>query len=50
VLVIGHSATRWALDHLLSGRALEELVDAPVDWRPGWYYTTASARTHTGPL
>ena len=42
VLVIGHSATRWSLDHLLSGRALEELVDAPFDWRPGWHYTTAA--------
>ena len=28
VLLVGHSATRWALDHLLSGRALEDLVDA----------------------
>ena len=41
ILVIGHSATRWALDHLLAGRALEELVDAPFDWRPGWLYRTA---------
>lgn len=40
ILVIGHSATRWALDHLLAGRALEELVDAPFDWRPGWRYRT----------
>jgi len=31
---------RWALDHLLAGRALEELVDAPFDWRPGWRYRT----------
>lgn len=27
-MVIGHSATRWALDCLLDGKALEELVDA----------------------
>lgn len=40
VLVIGHSATRWALEHLLAGRALEELVDAPFDWQPGWRYRT----------
>ena len=40
ILVIGHSATRWALDHLLAGRALGELVDAPFDWRPGWRYRT----------
>ena len=38
IVVIGHSATRWALDHLLSGEALEELVAAPFDWREGWLY------------
>ena len=38
VLLIGHSATRWALEHLLVGRRLEELVDAPFDWQPGWRY------------
>ncbi|MDP9265018.1 MAG: hypothetical protein M3O91_02700 [Chloroflexota bacterium] len=36
VLIIGHSATRFALDHLLRGAPLEDLVDAPFDWRPGW--------------
>jgi broad specificity phosphatase PhoE len=40
VLVIGHSATRWALDHLLAGRSLDDIVDAPFDWRPGWIYRT----------
>ncbi|WP_424532208.1 histidine phosphatase family protein [Sphaerisporangium viridialbum] len=38
VLVISHSANRWALDHLLRGKSLEELVDAPFDWKPGWEY------------
>lgn len=38
VVVIGHSATRWAFDHLLGGVALEDLVDAPFDWREGWLY------------
>jgi broad specificity phosphatase PhoE len=52
VVVIGHSATRWALDHLLHGTPLEELVDAPFAWRPGWAYevpppdsTTSSSST-----
>lgn len=40
VLLIGHSATRWALEHLLRGRDLEELVDAPFAWQPGWRYRT----------
>jgi 2,3-bisphosphoglycerate-dependent phosphoglycerate mutase len=39
VLLIGHVATRWALDHLVGGIALEELVDAPFDWREGWEYS-----------
>jgi 2,3-bisphosphoglycerate-dependent phosphoglycerate mutase len=38
VLVVGHSATRWALDHLLTGNPLEELVAAPFEWRDGWEY------------
>jgi broad specificity phosphatase PhoE len=40
ILVVGHSATRWAFDHLLAGRTLEELVDEPFDWQPGWLYRT----------
>jgi 2,3-bisphosphoglycerate-dependent phosphoglycerate mutase len=38
VLVIGHSATRWALDHLLDAKALEEIVDADFAWQEGWEY------------
>jgi len=40
VLIVGHSATRWALEHLLAGRFLEDLVDAPFAWQPGWRYQT----------
>jgi 2,3-bisphosphoglycerate-dependent phosphoglycerate mutase len=38
VLLIGHVATRWALDHVVHGKPLEELIDAPFDWREGWEY------------
>ncbi len=38
ILVIAHSANRWALDHLLRGVALEDLVDAPFAWQEGWEY------------
>lgn len=38
VVIIAHSANRWALDHLLDGVALEELVDAPFNWQEGWRY------------
>lgn len=42
VLIIAHSANRWALDCLLNGRALEDLVDAPFDWQDGWRYVLPS--------
>jgi broad specificity phosphatase PhoE len=38
VLVIGHAATRWALEHLLEGSSLESLIDAPFTWQPGWEF------------
>lgn len=38
VVVIAHSANRWALQHLLGGRPLEALVGAPFDWQPGWEF------------
>ncbi|MBE1592411.1 histidine phosphatase family protein [Nonomuraea angiospora] len=41
VLVVSHSANRWALQNLLDGAPLEELVDAPFEWRPGWEYGIA---------
>ncbi len=39
VLLIAHSANRWALQHLLLGIPLEDLVDAPFAWQPGWEFT-----------
>jgi 2,3-bisphosphoglycerate-dependent phosphoglycerate mutase len=39
VLVIGHVATRWALDHYVLGVPLEELLGVPFAWREGWEYT-----------
>lgn len=39
ILIIAHSANRWALDHLLDGAPLADLVDAPFEWREGWHYT-----------
>ena len=38
VVLIGHSATRWALDSLVNGVPLEASVTAPFDWQPGWRY------------
>ena len=39
ILLIAHSANRWALQCLLEGKTLEALVDAPFDWQPGWRFT-----------
>ncbi len=39
LLVIAHSANRWALDHLLLGRDLADAVAAPFVWQQGWSYT-----------
>jgi broad specificity phosphatase PhoE len=38
VLLIGHVATRWALDHRVNGVPLEELAAAQFDWQEGWEY------------
>jgi broad specificity phosphatase PhoE len=38
VLLIGHVATRWALQHRVHGTPLEELAATPFEWRPGWEY------------
>ena len=41
VLLIGHVATRWALDHLLNGVALTDLCAADFAWQEGWEYRLA---------
>jgi broad specificity phosphatase PhoE len=38
VLLIGHSATRWALDQLLLGHDLAAAIASPFEWQPGWEY------------
>ena len=38
IVLIGHSATRWALDLLVNGVPLEESVISPFAWQPGWRY------------
>lgn len=38
ILLIGHSATRLALEVTANGRRLEDLVAAPFAWQPGWEY------------
>lgn len=38
ILVIGHRATFYALEHLLKGVTLREAVTSPWAWQPGWSY------------
>jgi alpha-ribazole phosphatase/probable phosphoglycerate mutase len=40
VLVIGHVATRWGLDHFLAGVPLDELAAQDFSWQEGWEYVT----------
>lgn len=44
VVLIAHSANRWALEHLLLGTPLEDLMDAPFTWQPGWCYRVEAER------
>jgi alpha-ribazole phosphatase/probable phosphoglycerate mutase len=45
VVVISHSANKWALDCLLCGAVLEDLIEAPFGWREGWQYTLPAGWT-----
>jgi 2,3-bisphosphoglycerate-dependent phosphoglycerate mutase len=38
VLVVGHVATRWALDHYLDHVPLETLAATDFAWQAGWQY------------
>jgi broad specificity phosphatase PhoE len=44
VLLIGHVATRWALEHRVLGTPLEELAAEEFDWQPGWEYELVKKR------
>jgi len=39
IVVIGHTATRWGLDHVLDGVRIEDLVVAEFEWQEGWEYS-----------
>jgi 2,3-bisphosphoglycerate-dependent phosphoglycerate mutase len=38
VLIVGHMATRWGLDHFLNGLSLDALAATPFRWQEGWEY------------
>ncbi|MDP3974246.1 MAG: histidine phosphatase family protein [Candidatus Daviesbacteria bacterium] len=39
VLIIGHRATQYGLEHWINGIDLKTLVSTPFKWQPGWSYT-----------
>lgn len=38
VMIIGHRATQYGLEHWIKGVPIEEAVTAPWQWQPGWSY------------
>lgn len=42
VMVIGHRATQYGLEHWIKGVPLLEAVIAPWKWQPGWIYNLES--------
>ena len=38
IVIIGHRATYYTLEHLSKNTPLEELVQTPWRWQPGWHY------------
>lgn len=38
ILMIGHRATFYAIEHLLNGAPLHTAVTSPWTWQPGWTY------------
>jgi broad specificity phosphatase PhoE len=42
VLLVSHSANKWALDHLLLGKDLHASVAAGLAWQEGWEYLLPS--------
>lgn len=38
VMLIGHRATQYGLEHWLRGVPLKQAITAPWQWQPGWTY------------
>jgi broad specificity phosphatase PhoE len=39
VMIIGHRATQYGLEHWIKGLSLQEIISAVWKWQPGWVYT-----------
>jgi hypothetical protein len=38
ILMIGHRATFYVIEHLVNGVTLHDAVTSPWKWQPGWTY------------
>jgi 2,3-bisphosphoglycerate-dependent phosphoglycerate mutase len=38
ILIVGHRATQYGLEHWLKNELLEKIVTEPWQWQPGWKY------------
>lgn len=38
IMIVGHRATQYGLEHLIKKIPLEQAVTAPWHWQPGWEY------------
>lgn len=38
IMLIGHRATQYGLEHIVNGISLEKVVTATWKWQPGWSY------------
>ncbi len=43
VMIIGHRATQYGLDHIINNVPLETLTVTHFTWKPGWEYTLSRA-------
>lgn len=43
IVIIGHRATQYGLEHWLKSVPVLEAVTAPWTWQPGWFYDIAPA-------
>lgn len=38
VMIIGHRATQYGLEHWIKGLSLDEIISTAWKWQPGWEY------------
>lgn len=43
IMIIGHRATQYGLEHWINGVPLREAVTGPWQWQAGWTYTLRGA-------